>query len=113
MFWKLNVEPLVYKMMSRSDDEGREQAFKELHRKRKRSVPALIQMLKSSIFNGTRHFNYCQAAAQILIALAKMDQETHDLIVNRLLESMSEEGFQVKPGEILAGLGRSASAASG
>jgi hypothetical protein len=109
MFWTLNVEPLVVRAMSRWDDKAREDALNELHRKRRRAVPALIEMLKSSIFNADKYFNYCQAAAQILLALAKIDRETHDLIVNRLLESISGRGFQVAPSEILAALGHDAS----
>jgi hypothetical protein len=106
MFWSLDVKPLVYRMMSRSDDEGRERAFKELLRKRKRSVPALIELLRSSIFEGLRHFNYCDAAAQILLAMAKVDPEARDLIVKRLIARLNDQGFQVTPSSMLAALGQ-------
>ena len=108
MFWQFDVEPYVIAVMRRWDDEGRAKAIGELHRKRRRSVPALVAMMKSPLFNCAKHFNECDAAAQILLAMASIDQETHDLIVKRLVGSIGEQGFQVAPSALLSALGQGA-----
>ena len=105
MFWKLKVEPLIVDAMSRHDDNARERALRELYRKRKRAVPALVELLKSSIFNCDKWFRYSDAAAQILLALGKMDTETRELIIKRLLATSTDKGyFQVSPSDLLSAL---------
>jgi len=107
MFWKFKVEPLLVDVMTRYDDNAREQALRKLYRKRKRAVPELVEQLKSSIFNCDKWFRYSDAAAQVLLALAQTDAGTRDLISKKLVAASKDRkgDFKVLPSYLLSALG--------
>ena len=77
-----------------------------LIRNRRRSVPKLIETLKSSLFNADVWINEAQFAGDVLTVLSQ-DKRSQKTVIKALISVLSEPrgDFQVKPDWILKEIG--------